>query len=100
MSHIKNMREIEKEIEDTTERLRKILGPFYELDIEDIVKMKGKDLLFYGYCCKLEGGLEKYLKALKETKKRLLKKGRLVHDKVAEEIKDVEEAIKLGEEEK
>lgn len=43
------------------------------------------------------GGLQWYLRALKETEKKLDDNSTFVHDRVAKEMNDIEEAIAEGE---
>ena len=62
---VETIKEIEKEIEETREKLLSILRPYYQEEEDELIEIKGKDMLFYGDCCKLEAKLEQTKEILK-----------------------------------
>lgn len=50
--------DVEKEIEETKEKLLSILRPLYDKSLSEVIEILGEDMLFYGDCCKREGKLE------------------------------------------
>ena len=52
------IKEVEKEIEETKEKLLSILRPLYDKALSEVIEILGEDMLFYGDCCKREAKLE------------------------------------------
>ncbi len=55
---MKSIKKLKEEIEKTREELLSIIRPLYDKDYEEIIKIKGKDMLFYGDCCQIEAQLK------------------------------------------
>ena len=73
MTSIKELKEV---IEQTRERLLKVIEPLKNKELDETIEIKGEDLLFYGDCCKIEAKISEHESVMKDIEKSLIADGK------------------------